>query len=206
MHEKLQKQQKQHAVTAAKITLCNAYGPSDTHCFYSATGNADGSFLTDSGLIWPSGLTGATPGSGGGGAGPGGGCPTPDMLVLLASGLRIPAGDLQDGMVVIGVNDNTLEPMTGTVRNPQVIGAVIQPVMLEDGRVLTFSARHRVAVEGQGWIQVEHLHAGDSLIAEQPSIVSSFGKTYFGQVVTFLVDGCHTYFCEVLCHNKKSPV
>ena len=190
---------------AALITLYNAYGPSNTNCFYAAAANADGSALTNNGTSWPAGITGASGGgSGGGGGGGGGGCPAPWVKIQLASGLLVDAADLYDGAVVAGVDDNTLEPMVGIVRSPQITWADRVPIHLEDGTVTEFSAPHRFMVEGKGWTEARNLVPGDSIMAQQPSIVRSVGLPIKAQVVTFSVDGCHTYFSDgLLSHNQK---
>ena len=190
---------------AAIVQLFNAYGPSDANCFYAAAGNTDGSALTNNGTTWPSGITGASGGgSGGGGGGGGGGCPAPWVQIQLASGLLVDAADLYDGAQVAGVNDTTLEPMVGIVRCPMTIWADRVPIHLEDGTVTEFSTAHRFMVEGKGWLEARQLVPGDSILAQQPSIVRSVGKPIKAQVVTFSVDGSHTYFADgLLSHNLK---
>lgn len=192
-------------VPAVLITLFNAYGPSAGNCFYSASGAANDVPLANNGTTWPTGITGAAGGgSGGGGGGGGGGCPAPWALITLASGLVVEAADLYDGAVVVGVDDVTMSPSTGIVRHPMTIWVERVAIHLEGGGSTEFSANHRLAVEGRGWVEVRHLRPGDSLIAQTPSIVKAIGRPTRAQVVSFQVEGCATYFADgILSHNVK---
>jgi hypothetical protein len=78
---------------------------------------------------------------------------------------------------------------------------------LEDGSdPEEFSLRHRLAVEGKGWVALEDLQPGDGIVAQRPSIVRGLGTPVLAQVVKFEVEGCHTYFAGkngLLSHNMK---
>jgi hypothetical protein len=193
-------------VPAALITLFNAYGPSGTNCFYAAAGNADGSNLTNNGTTWPAGITGgASGGTGGGGGGGGGGCPAPWVKIQLASGLLVDAADLYDGAQVIGVDDLTMGPKTGIVRHPTILWRERLAVVLGDGEAPEFSWGHRVAVMGKGWVAVQNLQPGDLLLSQHEARVVDVEARGKGQVVSFEVEGCGTYFSGgILSHNAKA--
>ena len=191
---------------ACLVTLFNVYGGSATNCFYSSSSGANGVDLVNNGTAWPAGITGGTGGgAAGGGGSAGGACPAPWVKILLASGLLVDAGDLYNGAVLAGVNDGTLEPMTGVVSGVSIEFEMRVPIILTDGRVTEFSLLHRMAVEGRGWVAVKDLQAGDSIVAQRPSIVKGLGVPALAQVVKFQVDGCHTYFGDdLLSHNMKA--
>ena len=127
------------------------------------------------------------------------------MKIQLASGLQIDAADLYDGAQVQGVDEESLEPRQGIVRNPRIRWTERMPILLADGRVTEFSPPHRLLVIGKGWTEVRDLQPGDSIMAQQPSIVQALGKPALAQVVSFTVEGCSTYFADgLLAHNMKS--
>lgn len=190
---------------AAKVTLYNAYGASDTNCFYAGSTWAAGSSLTNNGTTWPAGLTGGTGGgTGGGGGGGGGGCPAPWVQITLASGLVVNAADLYEGAQVAGVDEVTLDPSAGVVSHLQKIWRERFAVVLEDGRAPEFSRDHRLAVTGRGWVAVQQIQPGDVLVSNHPAVVQAVESRGLGIVVSFTVDGCHTYITDgLLSHNAK---
>ena len=132
--------------------------------------------------------------------------PAPWMKVRLASGLLVNAADLYDGAQLVGVNDMSYAPAVGIVRRPQRIWKDRVDVHLEDGRDVSFSLDHRLLVEDHGWLTVQDLRPGDVLLGDVASRVKAIVPAGKGEVVTFQVDGCHTYLAEgILCHNMKTP-
>lgn len=128
------------------------------------------------------------------------------MKVLLASGLAVEAGDLFNGAKVIGV-DGEMKPAVGTVSGLQTLWKERWGIELEDGRCVEFSKKHRVAVLDRGWVEVQNLRPGDVLISRRESIVSKVVNKGMGQVVSFSVEGCNTYFSEdILSHNRKITI
>jgi hypothetical protein len=147
---------------------------------------------------------GSVDGGTGGGEIGGGGCPAPWVQITLASGLTLAAGSLVDGMEVLGVNEATMEPAMGTVREPTMTWVDRVRVVLEDGRAPEFTNTHRVAVVPATWKEVRNLLPGDLLVAQCPSRVVRVESAGKGQVVSFSVEGCHTYFSDdILSHNLK---
>lgn len=188
--------------TAAKITIYNAHGPSDTHCFYTP---AAGTTLTDNGTSWP-GAFGSVPGGGGGtggGGGVGGDCPAPWVPILLADGREVPAG-----AVKVGDKVRTQHEETGAWGDFEVYYA--QPswntrLWLEtmDGRKLLFAANHRFKTP-DGWKELCALVPGDVLLGCNPAFVRSVRPGGYGPVVHIAVRNASTYITEgLLSHNMK---
>ena len=97
------------------------------------------------------------------------------------------------------------ESAAGIVRRPQIVWKERFAIILADGRDVEFSKDHRLLVEDRGWIEVQSLAPGDVLLGANASAVKSITCTGLGQVVTFSVDGCHTYIAGgILCHNMKT--
>jgi hypothetical protein len=152
-------------------------------------------------------ISGAPDGGGGGGGGSaGGGCPAPWVPIKLESGLLIDAADLYDNARVIGVDDMTFEPRVGVVEHLQTIWAQRYGIDFEDGRYYEFSRGHRFAVENRGWVAIQDLKVGDLIIAERESQEKTVINKGLGQVVSFQVKGCATYFSgDLLSHNMRDP-
>lgn len=188
------------------MRVFNAYGPSAQKWFVAASTTYT-NFTRQ--LTAPS-LGGGTPppGGGGGGGGPtgGGGCPAPWVMITLASGVKIEAGDLYNGAQVIGVDEMTMLPKVGRVCNVIAIFAERYAIRFTDGRKSPeFSANHRLGVKDRGWVRVNDLRPGDVLMATKESVVERVESTGLGTVINFQVDGCNTYFADdLLNHNQKA--
>jgi hypothetical protein len=182
-----------------RTQLFNTYGPSATHDF-SIAGNSLGVELGTTTLSVGGGSTG---GGGAGGTG-GGGCPAPWVKITLASGAKVDAGDVHKGMKVMGVDESTFKPSVGTVDHVTTIWRPRYAVSFVDGRCSEYSKDHRFGVLDRGWIAIQDLRPGDTLIATKESIVAKVVPTGLAQVISFNVLGCHTYFSDdVLSHNQK---
>jgi Domain of unknown function (DUF4815) len=131
----------------------------------------------------------------------GGGCPDPSMLILLADGTWIAAGDLQIGMMLRTQHENTFEWGEFQVIAKEI---VTQPKLeLTFGTKTTVvSKSHRFWVDSKtAWINSEHLEIGDIIngyiLTESKDLVD-------GPVVKITVDEAHTYIMEgLLSHNVK---
>ena len=187
-------------VPAALVTIYNAFGPSDTHCFYAASGWAAGTALTDNGTSFPAGLTGGSSGGTGGGSGGGGSCAEENVLVdvIQADGSvgQKRAGDVQPGDLVY-----TVDPNTGTVGRWPVLAASTAPgtklykVTIEENPDLhlVFQVGHRFRVQDQGWVEVEDLQPGMFIIGTSGGTVASVQDGGTGNVVAISVDMVHSY-------------
>ena len=124
--------------------------------------------------------------------------------MLLASGLEVQAGSLRDGMAVVGVDDCTGAPSVGVLRGVERRWVRRVRVVLEDGRAPEFTATHRLGTVEGGWCEAQHLAPGQLLVAQRESRVRAVVAAGQGQVVSFEVEGCHTYFADgLLSHNWK---
>jgi len=130
-----------------------------------------------------------------------GGCPDPSMLILLADGTWIAAGDLQIGMMLRTQHENTFEWGEFQVVSKEI---VTQPKLeLTFGtKTAVVSKSHRFWVDSKtAWINSEHLEIGDIIngyiLTESKDLVD-------GPVVKITVDEAHTYIMEgLLSHNVK---
>jgi hypothetical protein len=188
---------------ACKVTLYNVHGPSDTHCFYAAAANADGSVLTDNGTSWPAGLTGGSGGGSGGGGGGGGQCPEVGTPVLLADGRTKPAGELRPGDLV------WTRPEAGGAWGPYPVTRV-EPAEAEclrvvflDGRELVCSIGHRLSAGG-AWRAVETLLPGDVVDGLPRGEVLGVRPAGVCRVVQVSIEIARTYVTAgLLSHNMK---
>lgn len=141
---------------------------------------------------------------GGGGGGFGGFCPAPWVLVTLADGSQVAAGDLRAGMLVRTVHETTMEPGVFPVEAVSVETADRWRLAMVDGREIIASAPHRLHVEGRGWVQVNELEQGDLISGEVPGMVDEAAPLDHGDVVRITVTDAHTYMTEgLLSHNAK---
>jgi len=149
----------------------------------------------------PVAVTGVVYAGGGGGAG----CPDPSMLLLLADGSWIAAGDLQIGMMLRTQHEHTFE-----WGDFNVIG---KSIMIQPKREVVFAAEpenkkvivsesHRFWVDNKtAWINTKDLEIGDVI---NGLIVKEINDVGEGPVVRITVDEAHTYIMEgFLSHNMK---
>ncbi len=186
-----------------RITPYNAYG-NGAAVDYGPNGNVNGAAM-------PGGATipgaGAPPGGGGGGGSSY--CPVPSARIRLPSGETVTAGDLVDGMEVLGFRERNFDaPMVGKVRYvSHEVSPLLYAVKFADGRVLRFSKDHRLCSVARGWVPVQQLRPGEQLVAQRDSVVAEVLADGPGDVVGFVVEGPHTYFTDdVLSHNLKPSV
>lgn len=183
-----------------RASLWNSYGPSAEQDFAPATSSGAQLATTT--------LSGTAPGGGGGGGGAGGGgCPAPWVPILLASGLSVSAGSLTNDVKVVGV-DLEGRPAVGTIKGLHKNWVKRVRIVLQDGRAPEFTFNHRVALAGEGrplWVEVRDLKPGDLLMAQRESRVVRIEAAGMGQVISFQVEGCSTYFTDdILSHNLKA--
>lgn len=191
-------------VPAMRVTIYNASGPSDTHCFYSAAGWAAGTALTDNGVSWPAGITGAGGGGSGGGGGGGGTCPVHETPVLLADGESIRAGGLCVGMRVWTMHEETLEWGAAIVSAVSSHFSECLTLALEDGRELVASPNHRVYVRAVGWREIASLAPGDEIVGAMPAKVREVTRAGRRGVMKVTVDRAATFVTAgILSHNNK---
>jgi hypothetical protein len=135
-----------------------------------------------------------------------GGCPDLSMLILLADGTWISAGELQVGMFVKSQHENTFAWGDFEVTAKEIVTQPKLQVVFVDmpatKRVIV-SKSHRFWVDSRNaWINSEHLEKGDVINGFAVYEVNDLGD---GQVVKITVNDAHTYIMEgLLSHNVKA--
>jgi predicted phage tail protein len=141
-----------------------------------------------------------------GGEPPIGHCPAPWVPILLADGRELAAGSIRAGMRVRTQHEHTLEWGEFEVEAVSFHEERRWRLMLKDGREFVGSAPHRVRTE-EGWIQLDDLQPGDSLVGAVPGVVLFTEPEHVGPVVRITVKDAHTFISAgFLSHNwKQSP-
>ncbi len=132
-------------------------------------------------------------------------CLDPETPVLLESG----EGRLGD--LVAGSRVRTIDPATERWGLHTVL-AVSQHhaetrlrILLEDGRELVGTPRHRVRLESGDWSRLQDLERGVRLAGSKPGVVASSEPAGAGQVVSVTVSRAQTYVSAgILSHNIKA--
>jgi hypothetical protein len=191
---------------AAKVTLYNAHGPSDTHCLYSAAGWANGSFLTDNGTSFPAGLTGGGSGGTGGGGGLGAGCLDPDSLIMLMPGFFAPLHSVREGQMLWTMPENGGAFGMHRVESVRHTRNLRNRVTLRDGRSFVSSVNHRMNVRGV-WRRVDSLQPGEELSGNPSGIIKGVEYLGEGPVVQLSIPTARTYFAGagMWHHNTLKP-
>lgn len=198
-------------VPAMMVTLYNALGPSDTHCFYSALGWSAGTALTDNGTTFPAGLTGGGTGGTGGGSGGGGSCVTPDTLVDLWDAETSQVIQKRADQIQVGDLVHTIHP-TGTVGCWPITAARIESadtiyaVAFEGGLVVRFAKNHRLRVREKGWVAVQDLEHGDMPEGTAPKAVQAVSEGPAGDVVALSVDQAASYQTSGILSSNLKPL
>lgn len=187
---------------ACKITLYNAAGSSDTHCYYSDTGWAAGVALVDAGTSWPAGITGASGGGTGTGTGGGGACPAPDVFLLMADGTYKLAGDIRVGDMLVAWDEESRSFVKEFVIFASPDTNDRWSISLSNGKSGKFAHNHRFLLESGEWKELENLVPGEILFGG--ITVLSTEPDEVGQVVKITVNRVHTYITlGVISHNVK---
>ena len=197
-------------VPAAIITLYNCFGPSASHCFYSASGWGAGTALIDNGVGFPSGITGGGSGGTGGGSGSGHGCVPAGTMLLLADGLSIPIEWASLGMMVAAWDDVNMEPTTATIVKTFVFkDRALWRIRAMDQEIVC-SHDHRLW-NGSRWVPARELVSGQETVLRLPDGSLQFGAITkakpTGELATVFhvgLDKGHL-FCAggFLAHNMK---
>lgn len=198
-------------VPAMLVTLYNALGPSDTHCFYSAAGWSAGTPLTDNGTTFPAGFTGGISGGSGGGGGGGGSCITPDTMVDLWDSEACQVFQKAAGQIQVGDMVHTIHP-TGTIGCWPVKAASIEQadaiysVAFDGGLTVRFAKNHRLRIQGKGWVSVQDLEPGDMPEGTAPKAVASVSIGAGGDVVSLTVDEAASYQTSGILSSNMKPL
>ena len=135
----------------------------------------------------------------------GGGCPDPSMLILLADGTWIAAGDLQVGMMVKTQHEHTFAWGDFEVTAKEIVTQPKLEVVFVDmpaAKRVIVSKSHRFWVESKNaWVNSEHLERGDIINGFAVYETNDLGD---GLVVKITINDAHTYIMEdLLSHNVK---
>lgn len=135
---------------------------------------------------------------GGGGYAGSGGCPAPEMRILLSDYSSIPAGQLTVGQYVKTVHETT--KIVGDYR-VEYVNVIEQPrveIEFNDGKFIC-SESHKFALNNE-WIEAKNVLPGQVLSYR---VVKSIKQIGMGPVVHITVNDAHTYIVEGLhSHNK----
>ena len=131
-------------------------------------------------------------------------CLDPETPVLLEEG----EGRLGD--LVAGTRVRTIDPATGRWGLHTVLAASEHQaeerirILLEDGRELVGTPRHRVRLEDGDWSRLQDLERGVRLAGSVPGVVVSSEPAAPGPVVSVTVSRAQTYVTAgILSHNLK---
>jgi hypothetical protein len=153
-----------------------------------------------SGILAPASLTNLNKRNRGGG-----GCPTPEMRILLADGRNIKAGDITVGTKITTVHEKTGE--WGQYR-VSYAGRMIQPILSVKigGTSVKVSDSHKFLTENNGYVTISDLKIG-SVIRTVTGLAKLESKNRIGEgeVVKIEVEEAHTYVMEgIISHNIKA--
>jgi len=130
------------------------------------------------------------------------GCPDPSMMIHLADGDEVAAGELKVGDMVRTMHEKTLEWGDYKVTYKEIVNQPKIEVSLDGGsKKVIVSESHRFWVNEKDWVNTVDLKKGDSLSGYIVSDMKALGE---GPVVKITVDDAHTYIMEGLfSHNIK---
>ena len=128
----------------------------------------------------------------------------PEMEVLLAGGVKKPAGELKVGDKVETLHQHTLKKGEHEITYVRVIESPLLSLNLS-GESFTCAEEDRFySTNRKGWLNATDLVKGDK-ISRLEGEVEFQGSTKLGtgQSVELTVDEAHTYVCsDLLLHNK----
>lgn len=135
----------------------------------------------------------------------GGGCPTPDMLMMIDGGW-IKAGDLNIGDMVYTQHELTKE--WGNYRIDSM-SFEIQPVLnvMIGDKTLKVSDSHKFLIENGEYVSISDISIGDN-IQTIDGLKELISKENIGnnEVVRFEIEDAHTYVVEGVISHNKAPI
>ncbi len=128
----------------------------------------------------------------------------PEMKVLLAGGVRKPAGELKVGDKVDTLHQHSFERQEAEVTYVRVIESPLLELTLSGKSFTCAEEDVFYSSNEKKWIKAGHLLKGDKVAQLEGEVefqgAKKLGK---GKSVELTVDGPHTYICDgVLLHNK----
>ena len=140
--------------------------------------------------------------------GKGGGCPDPEVPILMADGTEKKAGDIEVGDEVLTQHENTLDWGIYRVieKNLRTENKYKMIFASDDSnKEVICSDSHCFYVDGKKWTNVWKMSIGDTVSGYQLMSSEKIGN---GPVVQIGIDEAHTYICAgLLSHNvlKEAP-
>jgi hypothetical protein len=130
------------------------------------------------------------------------GCPDPSMMIRLAGGGEVTAGDLQVGDMVHTMHEKTLEWGDYEVTHKEIVTQPKLEISFDGGKKkVIVSESHRFWTNNNDWVYAIDLDKGDVVSGHAVSDISILGE---GPVVKITVNDAHTYIMEGLfSHNIK---
>ena len=139
------------------------------------------------------------------GGGSGGGCPTPDMLIMVDGGW-IKAGDLNVGDLVYTKHETTNEWNNYTIESMEIQNQPRVKLIIGD-KELKVSNSHKFLTEFGEYSSIEDINLGDKLqtINGLEELISK-ENIGVGEVIKFEINDAHTYIVEGVISHNKQPV
>jgi hypothetical protein len=133
-------------------------------------------------------------------------CPAPWMMITLANGYKIPAGQLEPGMFVRAAHEHTMDVGQYEVTHVESVQDV-ERVLIEFEHVdFVCSLEHKFYINGE-WVEAKDLQVGDVVgLAPQEYEILDIREYDSGEVMRITVNEAHTYFCEDILSHNKSPL
>jgi hypothetical protein len=153
----------------------------------------------------PPGDTGGSPGASGSADGSAGGCVDPAVMVLLADGGHVRAGDLSVGDMLHTLHEDTFVYGNFPVEFVEIIQQPKVEAGFDDNQKIIVSTTHKFLTADGVWKQMRDLVIGDVVRAtgdatKKLTSVKTLGE---GPVVKMTVTDAHTYIADgLVSHNK----
>jgi len=148
-------------------------------------------------------------GPGEGGDGGTGGCVDPDVMVLLATGGSIRAGDLKVGDALRTLHEDTLEYGDFPVEFVEIINQPKLQVSFKDGQHIVVSTTHKFLMQTGDWKPMHDVAVGEAVTVGKGinqaghKIITEIKSLAVGPVVKMTVTDAHTYIADgLVSHNK----
>ena len=133
----------------------------------------------------------------------GGGCPDPNMFILMANGSQKRAGDLMVGDLIKTNHEKDLKLGEYKVEYVNVLNNRQKAKFTFDESVIVCSLTHKFYVDND-WKEAKDMVIGDEVSGQKLISIESVED---GDVIHITVEDAHTYICEgLLSHNKRCDI
>jgi hypothetical protein len=193
-------QRRMKATGKKKSALAGAGATSDNN----AGGGDDGDGAPGGDTGGDAGASGSAAGADGSGGGAGG-CVDPNVMVLLADGGQVRAGDLRVGDMLHTLHEDTFVYGNFPVEFVEIIQQPKVEAGFDDNQKIIVSTTHKFLTADGVWKQMRDLVIGDVVRAtgdatKKLTSVKTLGE---GPVVKMTVTDAHTYIADgLVSHNK----